>query len=30
MRSECVTAPMFSIAPKLNSGTKIWSYLPNG
>ena len=29
-RSECVTAPTFSIAPALNSGTKIWSYLVNG
>ena len=25
-----VTAPAFSIAPSLNSGTKSWSYLPNG
>ena len=28
--SAKVTAPTFSIAPALNSGTKIWSYLPNG
>src|ERR671928_1856427 len=25
-----VTQPAFSIAPSLNSGTKSWSYLPNG
>ena len=25
-----MTAPAFSIAPSLNSGTKSWSYLPNG
>src|SRR3954451_10272948 len=25
-----VTQPTFSIAPELNSGTKTWSYLPNG
>src|SRR6188768_3960828 len=25
-----VTAPAFSIAPALNSGTKSWSYLSNG
>ena len=29
-RSECVIAATFSIAPKLNSGTKTWSYFPNG
>ena len=29
-RSECVTAATFSIAPALNSGTKTWSYFPNG
>src|SRR6476620_2229262 len=28
--SRNVTAPAFSIAPALNSGTKSWSYLPNG
>src|SRR5262245_42940246 len=28
--SRIVTAPAFSIAPALNSGTKSWSYLPNG
>ena len=25
-----VTAPAFSIAPALNSGTKTWSYFANG
>jgi len=25
-----VTAPAFSIAPALNSGTKIWSYFAKG
>ncbi len=29
-RSRNVTAPAFSIAPALNSGTKSWSYLVNG
>ncbi len=24
-----VTRPAFSMAPELNSGTKIWSYFPN-
>ena len=28
--SRKVTQPMFSIAPPLYSGTKTWSYLPNG
>ena len=28
--SVIVTAPAFSIAPALNSGTKSWSYLANG
>lgn len=28
--SRMVTAPAFSIAPALNSGTKSWSYLANG
>ena len=28
--SAIVTQPTFSIAPALNSGTKTWSYLPNG
>ena len=28
--SRKVTAPMFSIAPPLYSGTNTWSYLPNG
>ena len=28
--SRKVTQPMFSIAPPLYSGTKIWSYFPNG
>jgi hypothetical protein len=28
--SRMVTAPAFSIAPALNSGTKIWSYLVKG
>ena len=28
--SRKVTAPAFSIAPALNSGTNSWSYLPNG
>src|SRR5579859_4321777 len=28
--SRKVTAPAFSIAPALNSGTKSWSYVPNG
>lgn len=28
--SRIVTAPAFSIAPALNSGTKSWSYLANG
>ena len=28
--SRNVTQPMFSIAPPLYSGTKIWSYFPNG
>src|SRR6478609_3270587 len=28
--SRNVTAPAFSIAPALNSGTNSWSYLPNG
>jgi len=27
-RSENVTQPAFSMAPKLNSGTKSWSYFP--
>ncbi len=25
-----MTQPAFSIAPSLNSGTKSWSYFPNG
>ena len=25
-----ITQPGFSIAPRLNSGTNGWSYLPNG
>src|SRR5450755_1043644 len=28
--SRKVTAPAFSMAPALNSGTNNWSYLPNG
>src|SRR4051794_39864611 len=28
--SAIVTQPAFSMAPALNSGTKSWSYLPNG
>src|SRR6478609_2434158 len=28
--SRKVTAPAFSMAPALNSGTNSWSYLPNG
>ena len=28
--SRKVTQPMFSMAPPLYSGTKTWSYLPNG
>ena len=28
--SRRVTQPTFSIAPPLYSGTKTWSYLPNG
>src|SRR5215813_10678998 len=28
--SRNVTSPAFSMAPALNSGTKAWSYLPNG
>src|SRR3954453_21276268 len=28
--SRNVTAPAFSMAPALNSGTKSWSYLANG
>ncbi len=29
-RSENVTQPAFSMAPKLNSGTNSWSYFPKG
>ncbi len=28
--SRMVAQPAFSMAPALNSGTKIWLYLPNG
>ena len=28
--SRSITQPTFSIAPLLYSGTKTWSYLPNG